>query len=84
MKTIILDGSFLAERETAHNYLKEMLDLPEHYGKNLDALYDCLTEMQAVEILIQKNGQESTCFRKLLRVFQDAQAENQGIKLNIE
>ena len=29
-------------RETAHTYLKEILHLPDYYGRNLDALYDCL------------------------------------------
>ena len=26
-------------RETAHTYLKEILHLPDYYGRNLDALY---------------------------------------------
>ena len=32
-------------RETAHTYLKEILRLPDYYGRNLDALYDCLCEI---------------------------------------
>ena len=32
-------------RETAHTYLKEILHLPDYYGRNLDALYDCLCEI---------------------------------------
>ena len=31
--------------EEGHNYLKEVLNFPDYYGKNLDALYDCLTEI---------------------------------------
>ncbi|MDE6761160.1 MAG: barstar family protein [Lachnospiraceae bacterium] len=27
-----------------HKYLKEKLALPDYYGNNLDALYDCLTD----------------------------------------
>ncbi|WP_455645467.1 barstar family protein [Methanosphaera sp.] len=43
MNFIELDGEKI--REYSHDYLIEMLDLPDYYGKNLDALYDCLTEI---------------------------------------
>jgi RNAse (barnase) inhibitor barstar len=46
MHKIILDGQYLLEKETSHVYLQEKLNLPEYYGKNLDALYDCLCEME--------------------------------------
>lgn len=42
--TIELDGRLMTNRETAHDYLKSQLALPEYYGRNLDALYDVLTE----------------------------------------
>ena len=42
---ITLDCARLLERREAHAYLAEALDLPEYYGRNLDALFDCLTEM---------------------------------------
>ena len=43
MRTIVLDGSLMAGREEAHEYLVQRLGLPDYYGKNLDALYDILT-----------------------------------------
>ncbi len=39
-----LDGRRLSDKTEAHVYLQEMLPLPEYYGRNLDALYDVLTE----------------------------------------
>ena len=42
--TIKLDGSLMIDRDALHDYLKLRLDLPDYYGKNLDALYDILTE----------------------------------------
>lgn len=42
--TIVLDGALMTERAAAHEYLAKRLNFPEYYGKNLDALYDLLTE----------------------------------------
>ena len=43
---IILDGQTIDSRETLHQRLTELLQLPAWYGKNLDALHDCLTELR--------------------------------------
>ncbi len=45
MKTYRIDCSRLLEREPAHDHLAAALELPEWYGRNLDALYDCITSM---------------------------------------
>lgn len=89
MKSIILDGRILADYEKAHDYLKEELGLPEYYGKNLDALYDCLTEMQDTEIQITEiskavEQEESFYFKRMLRVFREAAEENENIKINLQ
>ena len=39
-----LDGRLMTDRTATHEYLKDKLALPDYYGKNLDALYDLLTE----------------------------------------
>lgn len=43
---IILDGAAMTDRPAAHSHLAEKLDLPAYYGRNLDALYDALTELR--------------------------------------
>ncbi len=43
MRRITLDGKMMRDREMTHEYLQERLDLPEYYGKNLDALWDLLS-----------------------------------------
>ena len=53
VKKYIIDCKELCERRAAHLYLKEALELPEYYGKNLDALYDCLTEKEECMILLK-------------------------------
>ncbi len=44
MEVITIDGERMSNRRAAHDHLTEALSLPEHYGRNLDALYDMLTE----------------------------------------
>ena len=44
---IILDGKAMTDRPAAHSHLAERLDLPTYYGRNLDALYDMLTDIGA-------------------------------------
>lgn len=43
MNTIIIDGSDFNTKEDFHKLLKLKLKLPQYYGNNLDALWDCLT-----------------------------------------
>ena len=53
MQRYTIYGTNMTSREKAHQYLAEMLDLPEYYGGNLDALYDVLTEdSRPVEITL--------------------------------
>ncbi|KMQ16263.1 barstar family protein [Bacillus mycoides] len=43
METIQLDGRKFTSKEMLHKILKDQLDLPDYYGENADALWDCLT-----------------------------------------
>ena len=83
MKHVILDGNILGDVAKVHDYLKEMLDFPEYYGNNLDALHDCLTDLEDVEITIQLPDEDGAIFQKVLRVFKAADRENDSLKLNI-
>ncbi len=55
MKKAILDGAILSgDREKAHLHLQRELGLPDYYGCNLDALFDCLNdEIGPLEILVR-------------------------------
>ena len=81
MKQITLDGNLLADITQVHDYLKEMLEFPEYYGKNLDALYDCLTDLMDVEITITAPEEDGAIFQKVLRVFRAADRENENLKI---
>ena len=82
MKQIILDGNILADAAQAHDYLKEMLEFPEYYGKNLDALYDCLTDLEDVEITIALPEEDGAIFQKILRVFKASVNTSSRPRLN--
>lgn len=41
---VVLDGRLMVSREALHDLLAEKLELPGYYGRNLDALYDLLSE----------------------------------------
>lgn len=82
MKQITLDGNRLGDASQVHDYLKEVFEFPEYYGKNLDALYDCLTDLEDVEITITAPDEDGAIFQKMLRIFKAANRENEGLKVN--
>lgn len=83
MKQITLDGNILSDAAIVHGYLMKMLEFPEYYGKNLDALYDCLTDLENVEISIALPEEDGAIFQKILRIFKAADRANESLKLNI-
>ena len=40
MKYVLLDGNKMTSKETVHAYLASMINFPNYYGNNLDALWD--------------------------------------------
>jgi len=86
---IKLEAREFKTRESAHKYLKEILDLPEYYGENLDALYDCLGEVykETLFIIPEKIADKEHLGEygeTMIRVFKDAAEENPNIKVKIK
>ena len=46
MFSCILDGNNITDKDTLHDVLASALPLPDWYGRNLDALYDCLSDIR--------------------------------------
>ena len=81
MRNIKLDIRNIHTVEALHIYLQYMLDFPVYYGRNLDALYDMLSqesEPRCIEILHNPQAESETAayLPKLLRVMKDAAADN--------
>ena len=87
MKTVILDCEKLLQKEQAHIYLAEVLGFPDYYGKNLDALFDCLTEMGECNIVLQREGAvrlTDSYGAKVLKVLEEAAQANPRLKLEVQ
>ena len=72
--TIFIDGRQYASAKEMHLALKMLLDLPEYYGCNADALYDCLSERKSPVHLVVMNdgeGEVADALRKVKRVIED-------------
>ena len=72
MKEITLDCCQITDEVQLHQALFTALSLPEWYGHNLDALFDCLTELEEDTHLILKNWQQTSYSKGFESVFDDA------------
>ena len=82
MKRVELIASQLTDKEVLHDVLARELQLPEWYGRNLDALHDCLTELTDVELVLVGWPDEGY-LAGVRRVIVDAVFENDKLELKI-
>ena len=81
---VILNCEYLTEREQAHEYLAKMLSFPGYYGKNLDALYDCLTELSGRNLVLLNTALLSSGYgERILKTLEDAARSNPGLTLEV-
>lgn len=88
MEIITLDCKDIKTAERLHQELAQALNFPDYYGKNLDALFDCLTEYRQDRELILTNWHDleyalKDYSGKLLYVFHEACEENSHLKVTI-
>jgi ribonuclease inhibitor len=89
MKEIRLNGNEMLNKATTHAYLKEKLALPDYYGENLDALWDCLTAdfspkritIYNPEAIIENLGSYG---ESIINLLEQAAEENEHIQVDIE
>lgn len=78
----------IADKAALHDRLTQLLDLPDYYGRNLDALYDILTERGEQTVLWVYPDEDADArlggyLSALLDTLQDAAAENPAFSLCI-
>ena len=87
MKGVSLEGRGMTSREAAQEQLQEKLALPSYYGRNLDALWDCLTECPETVVVFRHPGAMLSALReygcRLLQTFFEAERENPALHVVI-
>ena len=84
MRTFTLSCENLLSREQAHAYLAQVLELPAYYGRNLDALYDCLTDLAPCVIRLENATllrQDGGYGALILQTLEDAARGNSSLCL---
>jgi len=89
MRTIVLDGNEMLTRPALHDYLAARLSLPAHYGRNLDALADCLSDMGRATLLVLYQQEKMLAAlgeygATLLAVLRSAAEENPRLTLALD
>jgi len=81
---IVLDACCMNKKEEAHAYLKEKMNFPEYYGNNLDALYDCLTELSDTEIVILHSCEAKEYYPQIEKLIRRAAEANDGLRISFD
>ena len=83
---VLLDGNTILNREMLHDTLSAALCLPEWYGRNLDALYDCLTDVQEETVLVLRGRAAleehlGGYGHRFVRLLEEVSLENPNVRL---
>ena len=90
MKEIVFDASQVESMDQLHAELARSLNFSAHYGRNLDALYDCLSGEMALPLKIIWRNYRSTRLKlgkdiaKILKVMEDFSREDPDFMIEIE
>ena len=76
MHNITLKLDKFSKNEELHSYLKKKMKFPDYYGENLDALFDCLTDISTDTAVDIKYDADNELQRAVLAVFSDAVSQN--------
>lgn len=82
-REVILDGSQITTEDDFHRVISEALNFPGYYGKNLNALWDCLVcdverpvHLKWVHSEVSKQRIGRRRFRLIVEVLEDAQKQD--------
>jgi len=86
-KSYLINGKKIKDRKQVHEYLRSVFNLPDYYGRNLDALWDCLSSDSTIKkiTIIHTNDLKNTLgdySTSLMNVFIDL-TKKKSLELNI-
>lgn len=84
MRTVIIDGAYMTDKAVAYAYLMRRLGFPSYFGRNLDALYDQLTDpCEPTQLVIYRKKRLldalGTYGQRILDTIQDAVRVNRNL-----
>ncbi|MCH5211247.1 MAG: barstar family protein [Oscillospiraceae bacterium] len=84
---IILDGKKIDSVDTFHNEIEKISSI-DGYGRNLDALFDALTEMRDISVEIKNpdalREHLGNYADSIIAVFEDAAEDNEFLTVEFE
>ena len=89
MKNIIIDGEKIEDMADIHSIFAGELSFPEWYGNNLDALYDCLTDISEEVTITLVNRDElfeklNVRYGRFLKALEYSAKENENLKIELK
>jgi ribonuclease inhibitor len=87
-RKIVLNGKRMDTRVHAHAHIKRRMKLPKWYGGNLDALCDCLGEINEPTVILLRHAERlkrrlGDYGARLITVLSAMTGENKNIELEI-
>lgn len=89
MKNIIIDGEKIEDMADIHSIFAGELSFPEWYGNNLDALYDCLTDIseEVTVTLVNRDAlfeKLNVRYGRFLKTLEYSAKENENLKIELK
>jgi ribonuclease inhibitor len=90
VKHCTLNGKAMRSLDDFYDRILTLKDMPEHFGRNLDALWDVLsTDVEGPFEIIWKNADASKKlmgkdFDRVVKLFRDLEKERSDFKLKID
>ena len=88
-KTVFLQAEELTDAAAAQQYLEQAFSFPSWYGRNLDALHDCLADISenteiVIEGAMQMDREKGSYLDQIIRVMDDSADENSCLRIYLK